>query len=232
MVNAANRMPALRDLWNSLLGDPAGRKVADIGCGTGLHSRALADLGFTVVGVDPSEAMLARARALCADQPRVQFEEGGFLAEALTHRGPFEVLICVGNTLPHLEGLEDLEPVFRYWHSLLRPGGRLIVQLLNYNRILAKTERIVAVKRTEHILTVRFYDFLDTHLRFNILTIDETVSPPSHSLISTMLTPIDSESLFRALEGTGFSSIDREGDLRHGAWTEESTDTVVLATRS
>jgi SAM-dependent methyltransferase len=40
-------------------GDP----VADVGCGTGIFTRMLAARGLDVVGIDPSEDMLAQARA-------------------------------------------------------------------------------------------------------------------------------------------------------------------------
>jgi SAM-dependent methyltransferase len=38
-------------------------RVADVGCGTGISTRLLAERGYDVVGVDPNEAMLAHARA-------------------------------------------------------------------------------------------------------------------------------------------------------------------------
>jgi SAM-dependent methyltransferase len=41
---------------------PAGAKVADIGCGTGIFSRLLAGRGLDVVGIDPNADMLAMAR--------------------------------------------------------------------------------------------------------------------------------------------------------------------------
>src|SRR5580765_2607505 len=50
---------ALRPILATL---PVG-DAADIGCGTGRLSAMLSDLGHRVVGVDPSEAMLDRARA-------------------------------------------------------------------------------------------------------------------------------------------------------------------------
>lgn len=40
-----------------------GARVADIGCGTGIAARRFAAHGYRVVGVDPSEPMLAQARA-------------------------------------------------------------------------------------------------------------------------------------------------------------------------
>ena len=48
-------------------GDLSGRRVLDLGCGTGRFAAALAERhGCTVVGVDPSAAMLAIARARTA----------------------------------------------------------------------------------------------------------------------------------------------------------------------
>lgn len=41
---------------------PAGGAVADVGCGTGISTRLFAERGLDVVGVDPNEAMLERAR--------------------------------------------------------------------------------------------------------------------------------------------------------------------------
>ncbi len=44
-------------------GVPAGGRIVDLGCGTGISARLFAARGFSVTGVDPNEEMLARARA-------------------------------------------------------------------------------------------------------------------------------------------------------------------------
>jgi ubiquinone/menaquinone biosynthesis C-methylase UbiE len=49
--------------FRRLLGDVRGLTVADIGCGTGRHALAMAAAGATVVGVDFSMGMLAKAKA-------------------------------------------------------------------------------------------------------------------------------------------------------------------------
>jgi SAM-dependent methyltransferase len=57
--------PAWRELFDVLReeGDFAGRRVLDVGCGTGRLAGELAKLGAKVWGVDPSPEMLAEARA-------------------------------------------------------------------------------------------------------------------------------------------------------------------------
>ena len=46
-----------------LRGVPHGGRAVDLGCGTGIASRLLSARGLQVVGIDPNENMLARARA-------------------------------------------------------------------------------------------------------------------------------------------------------------------------
>ena len=57
--------PGEREL--GLLGDVAGKRVIEIGCGGGQNSIALARWGAECVGVDPSSAQLSHARQLARD---------------------------------------------------------------------------------------------------------------------------------------------------------------------
>ncbi|MBN1439397.1 MAG: methyltransferase domain-containing protein [Anaerolineales bacterium] len=56
--NAYYDRPAVK----SLIGDVAGRKIADVGCGTGAYAQWLADRGARVTAIDANEKMLAHAR--------------------------------------------------------------------------------------------------------------------------------------------------------------------------
>lgn len=58
---------AFRDLPAIVARHARGGNAVDFGCGTGRSTRFLRQLGFDVVGVDVSEAMLARAREVDPD---------------------------------------------------------------------------------------------------------------------------------------------------------------------
>ena len=101
------------------------RLIADLGCGPGNLTAALADRwpSADVVGVDNSAEMIGAARAAAGQRPRLSFA----LADLREWRpaGPVDVL--VSNAVLHwVPGHLDL---VRCWPDLLSPGGWLAIQL-------------------------------------------------------------------------------------------------------
>lgn len=100
-------------------GDLRGRRVLDVGCGTGRLALALDERGAKVWGVDPSPEMLAQARALVGR--RVGLKEGR--AEELPFKdGWFERAV-----LRLVVHLVDRELAFAELARVLVPGGRVVV---------------------------------------------------------------------------------------------------------
>jgi len=99
-----------------------GRRVLDLGCGTGDISRLLSQRGFEVTSVDRP----------CLDRPRLP-ETVQFI-EADLDRGlpallepPFDYIIC-GDVLEHLK---DPGATLASLAAALAPGGRLVASLPN-----------------------------------------------------------------------------------------------------
>ena len=104
--------------------DPAGSRVADIGCGGGLYSLAWARLGAAaVIGVDFSPVMAGTAERAAADLANITIHTGRAEATGLDG-GSFDIVF--ERALVH--HLPDLRPAFGEAWRILRPGGRLIVQ--------------------------------------------------------------------------------------------------------
>lgn len=104
-----------------LLGDVAGKRVLDAGCGTGRHTVWLARQGARVIGVDPSAEMLARARPKC---PGVDFREGTFAPLPIPDRSVDLAL----NALV-LEHLPEVATPIAELARVLVPGGALVVSV-------------------------------------------------------------------------------------------------------
>jgi SAM-dependent methyltransferase len=121
---------------------PASGRVLDLGCGTGEHSRFLASKDFDVTGIDSSPAMLAKAAE--APMPtNLRFVQGDITDVASAVAGTFDAAICVGNTLPHVQDEDALRRFLDGLRLRLRAGAPLLLQVLNYERILAKGVRFL-----------------------------------------------------------------------------------------
>jgi len=113
--------------WNVAMRDvvePHGLRLADIGCGGGIYSRAWADLGAEhVIGVDSSKVMVEAGREQSVGIPNVTFVVGNALATGLQDSS---VDLVFERALIH--HLTNLAPAMAEAHRLLAPGGRLMVQ--------------------------------------------------------------------------------------------------------
>lgn len=107
--------PIVREIVDGL---PVGVAL-DAACGTGRHAAHLASLGHTVIGVDSSPGMLARAREKV---PQGEFHEAD-LHELPVADGSVDLVVCA-IALVHLA---DIDGPFREFARVLRPGGHLVV---------------------------------------------------------------------------------------------------------
>ena len=98
----------------------AGRRVLDVGCGTGRLAHALAGRGARVWGVDPAEEMLAEARA-AGDLP------GGGFKRARAERLPFRSGWFDRVVFRQSVNLVHRPKAFAEAARVLAPGGRVAV---------------------------------------------------------------------------------------------------------
>lgn len=131
-------------LLERVLGSGPKKRVLDLGSGPGDHARFLASVGFEVVGVDASESMLTMATEE-AVPATVRFVQGDFRDLPALVDGSFGGAICLGNVLPHLTEEEDLRALARGLAATLEPRAKFLVQLLNYQRMVALKERALPV---------------------------------------------------------------------------------------
>jgi hypothetical protein len=144
-------------------------------------------------------------------------------------RGRHDALTCLGNTLPHFFGRE-LEEVTGSFRESLREGGLLVVQLLNYDRILRTRERFVALGGDRRDAFLRFYDFEDGFLTLNIVHL-RWEGKWVHDVSSVRLNPLRKKELGTLLSQTGFGNLTYYGDFEGSPFSRDSRDLICTAKR-
>ncbi|MGV3661501.1 MAG: class I SAM-dependent methyltransferase [Prosthecobacter sp.] len=110
------------------LGDVAGKKVLCLASGGGQQAPLLAAAGAVVTSFDNSEEQLAKDR-LVADRDGLTLDtvRGDMADLSVFADGSFDLIFhAVSNVFA-----ENLAPVWRECHRVLRPGGRLIAGFMN-----------------------------------------------------------------------------------------------------
>ena len=118
--------PDVPSLDRRLIGDVAGKRVVDLGCGMGHASVALAKQGAKVFALDPDQAQLNHAREL-ADQESVKIEvhQSDLADFAFLRNASIDLVVSVFA----LAAVDDLDRVFRQVHRVLREGAPFILSL-------------------------------------------------------------------------------------------------------
>lgn len=113
------------------------KSVLDVATGTGFHSIRLLRAGFDVTSADGSERMLGRAELNAhrhALRLRPVHADWRWLSREVA--GPFDAVICLGNSFTHLFREADRRLALSEFFSMLKPGGLLIIDQRNYDSLL------------------------------------------------------------------------------------------------
>ncbi len=201
----------------------------DVACGTGLYIILLAKLGIRSVGADVSAAMLDQARKNAQENGvRVDWVCSPMQDLAAKVQGRFDAVVCMGNSIPHLLTDGELDATIEGFVRMLNPGGIIVLQLLNYDRILCRRERIVGINRHANKEYVRFYDFQGDQVQFNILEITGTSDEPAHQLHTTLLRPYTAEMLRHTLIRHGCRNVQIYSGLGFAPFDKDGSETAML----
>ncbi len=149
------------ELENALIfkhtGNVQGKTVLDVGCGTGLYSIRLSEGGADVTAVDISSKMIDIARHKAQDRGQYIWYDQADMARLPYENRTFDMVVSV----TALEFATDPLLALMEMARVLRPGGKLIVGVLNSDSPWADTRREHA-KREESIYgSLRFFSSSD-----------------------------------------------------------------------
>ena len=123
-----------RAIAETLRSRTEGRRMLEIGCGTGHWAEFFSELGFEVFGVDLSSSMMRAAQSKGIEHARFALADASSLPFP---GGSFDV----GCAITTLEFVPDARAVLEELARCLRPGGRIVVGVLNRVSLLAWLRR-------------------------------------------------------------------------------------------
>lgn len=134
--------------------------AVDLGSGPGYQSFALANLGYgTVLSVDTSRHLLGELEAAKADYPVKAVLADLRAFPSFVERCTASAIVCMGDTLTHLESRADISKLFLDAHDALAPDGRLVLTFRDLSTELSGLDRFLPVRADDHRIMICVLDY-------------------------------------------------------------------------
>ncbi|UQZ88112.1 hypothetical protein C4J81_02350 [Deltaproteobacteria bacterium Smac51] len=216
--------PGEMDFLRSRLTDC--RNILDVGCGTGNKTELLAEPGRRILGLDLDPDMIRLADTYHPAEG-ITYQVGNMTEISRLAGAPFDGLICLGNTLVHLEP-PLVNTFFTDAAAILKPGAVLAIQILNYDCIIDSGLSELPLIDTEHTTFSRHYDWEAGALHFR--THLEIKGGDSYDN-DIILHPLRRAALLEAMS-VGFGAAQFFGGYDGRPLAADSLVLIAIATRS
>jgi SAM-dependent methyltransferase len=237
--------------WRTLALD-AGGPVLELGCGTGRISLPLARAGVPLVGIDRSEAMLARARTRCrrsrltrhvrlvrGDIRHLPFRAPGSSRRRTQVDAPFAMVMAPYGVLQSLLRERDLQATLDSVREVLQRGGtfglELVADLPSWKEY-RKRISLTGWRRRPGGAHVTLTETVRQDRRRKLTIFDQEFTERrgrtrrTHRFSLTFRT-LSVPQMARRLEAAGFEVTALLGDYRGGPWDPRAEVWMMLARR-
>jgi SAM-dependent methyltransferase len=147
-----------------------GTFAIDLGAGFGMHTIPLARAGWRVLAVESSPALLGElvesARGLAVD---AQCGDLLRFTEWLPVQGRADLILCMGDTLTHLESRGAITELSRSVAARLSPGGRFVATFRDYTSLPTGEARFIPVRADQDRILTCFLEEFETHVQVHDL---------------------------------------------------------------
>ncbi len=213
------------ELISQTTGQPP-KDILDVACGSGGYSKSLSDMGYSLTAIDLDEKMVQSLKQK-DDTINAQVLNMLHINEL---SGVFDTIFCIGNSLVHLNDQHEVGLFLSSCKNKLKTNGKLILQIVNYDRILAKDIKSLPTIQNDAkgLRFERHYTYLPTQHKVDFMTVlrvqDEVLE--NH----VFLYPITSAQLHALLVAAGFHTIAFYGSFKKDTYESlESFSFVVVA---
>ena len=192
-----------------------GGEVLDIGCATGGLALQLAAAGYTATAVDANPEMIRMASGRAqAEGLAVRFHvmDMRHVSTVLADQR-FNLILCLGNTLVHLEDAPTIGAFLRSCSGLLSADGTLVLQHILSERHIAGTARPAPVLDKGVVRLSRSSTYLPHRHRVAFTTEIHHKDTGQTMSDTTQLYPLTTAELLDMLPACGLALTGRYADF-------------------
>ncbi|WP_071458980.1 class I SAM-dependent methyltransferase [Bacillus massilinigeriensis] len=198
-----------------------GASILDVGAGTGNMAVSLAKKGFRLTAMEPEKGMAEQVRLKAQAQQLPISVTTDTMQQLDTVDGTFQGIYCIGNTLVHLNDMEEMRTFFQQTFDKLETKGVFIFQIVNFD----KKDFVFPVIEKEGFLFERQYKRDGEKILFTT-----TLSTKERAQTNTIsLYPATEAQLRPLLEACGFESITAYGNFALKAYNNDAPALIMVA---
>lgn len=193
---------------------PAGGRILDIGSATGKYVSRLSADGYEAFGLEYCPELIKHPEnTVIGDMTYLPFQP------------IFDTVVCTGNTLAHASDIDHVKSILKQMHTVLKDGGKALIQILNYDRILKHKPANLPTIETTACKFVRSYGYEDSKIRFTgRLSANNEISESS-----VMLFPLVSNALKNIGEEVGFKNVKFFGSFAMDEFQPETSFPLITS---
>lgn len=231
IIDWPGRLKREGPLLRQLAGSVGARSVLDVGGGTGHHARLFHSWGLQVTLADPSAATLDSIRGSLPQEVRLEVRG----LPDLDGIEPHDMVVCLGNTLPHAAGLEEFASAVGSLWQALRPGGVLVCHQVNYAPLLSDFEnrRFMEPRGRGGRALFRFHEREPDGdgLRFVIMRLTGQCGDYNTEYLWTHHTPLTADDYGRELRRLRAAEVRLLGGWDESEFDGECSDVLIVVAR-
>ena len=196
-----------------------GKTILDVGAATGNLTAYLSSQSYEVTAIDLSERFIAKAA-----EKGVTVQQLNMLA--IDELPMFDNIVCIGNTLPHLDSKTAVQLFLQKAYGQLTQGGKLVLQLVNFQKYFAQQQGDylgnLPLIENDKVKFERYY-YLNEEGKIRFKTIlDDTIKNEE------LLQPIFADQLTEWLTQIGFQAINLYGNFKKDPFDKEKSMALIV----
>ena len=147
--------------------------AVDLGAGSGFQSIPLSQAGFKVIAIDVCHDLLMELKSHPQGSSIVTVEDNLLNFTGHLH-GNVELIVCMGDTITHLQTLEEVQILLEAAGRALEYDGRFILGFRDLTSELKDLDRFIPVRSDSDRIFTCFLEYEKMHVKVHDIIYEKT----------------------------------------------------------